>query len=1755
MRQDAILNYGNESKWPKDVKSDIAQQQRQEKAKPVEEVNLTGLNPDHQRMLDIERGNTDVPVDLVGEKDLKGEDPFTKKMYDTLQRSIATIDRKNNRIVVNPKNLSEWLDQIPMNQRQQALRSLIGEERIHLATDDSAAGTYWKTLTGIEQAIVKRRYGNVSGMNDILWGHEALRFRMQQLSRMTPREIAEAAGTEKWTVKGLTVLETAIRGIRSALGTKASAESKAILDRIQTNLDLAKQVSGGATPGAIDKNVQDRAEKEAQELEKHARMYIESGDTESGNELLARAQELRSKTSEQNFPAAFPKQDYSPEDLKRYNELKERQKALLGSGRTLFDDPQMWKDFEALRNKYGGMPPKQLDQEHFPAARPKKRQESIFQDKFILPGMETQKPAGEQMAVPVPGTEAPPVPPEQRVSAEASGALPRLSGREIEARGTTWVRDSIQNALRATQEGKHPAPPKFKDFVDHMKRQEPKLQPGNLYEMWQKSVAGFLDTSSGSELSDLSKSIFGRESMFGRSKITDKPAPGFKLEDIPDRTAAEKYQDERRAARTQQFREKTIGALYKKLVQPQLREEALSAGRKTVTPSEVRYGGGDKSNAYQDIDAKAQTDPHLGDMLVDESRRSKDDPASLTKRLTVLQDKRTGAIEMVSTYKHPSQGVVMRDPLSPRGESSPLSSILNRYRVINSVLLDEPVKSFRQSYSSLGDYNERFGNEARQNYTQETSYDPQHVPISEFMEATEGRVEGGEGGMFQGPHRELVEEFSGGEFERGETTPLTDAEASAIGDHILAEGDPKTPGDVEESLKTLAESGSRQAVSGIAKLGRAMGEEYPFATGDELMGHLASRIFEAHKSSNNIEDFQKKLGAAIPEKEAEAPKSQGRMITTMRSRAPTSTSQEMPPGEFPMAAPKDYYREQAKKTDDDLYALIGNHQADIEDAFPQVAELAKKYEKDIPSSEVEKVYHKLDEEFTLGSSNIKLTPNGQKLFNEAAAIHSENDRLYDDLKKLDPDLLRQYWPRMARDVNSIFQRIARGVKRGVTEGTLLSRSAWFTKRRVIKALVDDQGNRQVAVITPEGKMIAYNKGKPTDLGEFAYSDVAKRQDLMDKELKPIHDELSELFKERSILTKTSAREATATRRIKNIDKRMGDLWTDAQNVEANYPPAALDDKVWVDKSGKQWKLADATTGEIESNMDVRFYHEPFSILMAENLKLKNMLRAAQWLEDFKKSPGFQKIARPADDRNLPPDWKRTEVPQLRGYVFEPHLADVLDQFHERAKAKDPNAFTAMNRVLQNAVFYDNPFLHSPNLLGWWGLTRGAMAWVNPLAYPRMVRSFSMALNDVVNKTTDYSNYLRSGTPLQYMGMRKFSDNVMKLLHDQLDQDKSLQKKVANLVGYANPLHLWSAVSHAATAGLHDVLAVQLIHEMQLRDPKLKPADAMRKVFKTFPDHRIPARVLDSRVLSKIVSSPNAIWFGAYHFSEGKAFINIAKGLASGKEMSRSEALDKIGALALMAYVAYPILNEILQKVTGRKDLSFRPAGPMTWPSAVSDVVTGKRTIPQVTPSFLTPAAATAGVISLLYNINLGNRGTPIYNPKEGPVKAAENVGKFMGTQFNQGQVYKDISSGKYDWDQIFENLMGVRKDYSKEPQNQIYGWAYDWAKKTNKEKLLRQFNQRAMETYPPSKYGPLKSFLASGKDDKARSEIQKLMQSGTTAAQLERELRPTTHPLSGLKEYETQFVDSLTPQQRAVYDEEMSNREKIYRDYLRLSGR
>lgn len=62
----------------------------------------------------------------------------------------------------------------------------------------------------------------------------------------------------------------------------------------------------------------------------------------------------------------FESFDYSPEDLARYQQLRAQQQELTSQGRIVVNNeisPEWqanWAEYEKLRNKYNGMPPKQL---------------------------------------------------------------------------------------------------------------------------------------------------------------------------------------------------------------------------------------------------------------------------------------------------------------------------------------------------------------------------------------------------------------------------------------------------------------------------------------------------------------------------------------------------------------------------------------------------------------------------------------------------------------------------------------------------------------------------------------------------------------------------------------------------------------------------------------------------------------------------------------------------------------------------------------------------------------------------------------------------------------------------------------------------------------------------------------------------------------------------------------------------------------------------------------------------------------------------------------------------------------------------------------------------------------------------------------------------------------------------------------------------------------------------------------------------
>lgn len=165
---------------------------------------------------------------------------------------VSKIDSTTGEVILNSKMTDRWLSRVPDKERPAAIKSLLAEEQIHLGVrqmpeGDALATQYWNTLTAAEKKIAERIYTGEwkrpEGVSEQQMAHDALRFRLQQLARMTPREVAEAVGRERWTVQSLDTVGRSIQKLRETIGTKAGKEGSALLDRLADNFEQAQAAS------------------------------------------------------------------------------------------------------------------------------------------------------------------------------------------------------------------------------------------------------------------------------------------------------------------------------------------------------------------------------------------------------------------------------------------------------------------------------------------------------------------------------------------------------------------------------------------------------------------------------------------------------------------------------------------------------------------------------------------------------------------------------------------------------------------------------------------------------------------------------------------------------------------------------------------------------------------------------------------------------------------------------------------------------------------------------------------------------------------------------------------------------------------------------------------------------------------------------------------------------------------------------------------------------------------------------------------------------------------------------------------------------------------------------------------------------------------------------------------------------------------------------------------------------------------------
>ena len=507
---------------------------------------------------------------------------------------------------------------------------------------------------------------------------------------------------------------------------------------------------------------------------------------------------------------------------------------------------------------------------------------------------------------------------------------------------------------------------------------------------------------------------------------------------------------------------------------------------------------------------------------------------------------------------------------------------------------------------------------------------------------------------------------------------------------------------------------------------------------------------------------------------------------------------------------------------------------------------------------------------------------------------------------------------------------------------------------------------------------------------------------------------------------------TAT--LKRLNKRLAGLEADRSAILDQVPTEHLADEIWKDKNGQEWKITQATTKEIEAQTDIEYYHNALGSAIINWLAVEKQARAVRFLDKLKSSPDFPTIAVPIAETNSAPEgWKTTQLAQMRSYYFEPHTAEVLDWYNDRLKAGDPGVFSHINDFLVSSIFF-NPLLHVPNIANHWFVEKGLSGWLDPRNKVSQFKAGLKAIDAVMHQNDDFLKALDAGGALksQQFETRKFAETFLDKMQKELEGDPTVGQRIANSLGYANPLKWLEAMKNLSsriTWYSNDIAFLQSAYEKTAHGMDLETA--LRETAKHIPDYRLPTRIFDSKGLESFLANKNLVMFMNYHYGAVKSYGETIKSVlgidGQGKGMGSEEpsgtdyshenekgepvnaagrtreqeqmhGLDILAALGFVTFVLYPLMDQFLKKATGDKNAQVRRAGASTVPYNLIQVAQGEKSPWDAIQSTVTPGVTAKLSLELAMNRDL-RTGKQIYSwpPVDAKTEVQQAGEKLVGS--------------------------------------------------------------------------------------------------------------------------------------------------------------
>jgi hypothetical protein len=418
--------------------------------------------------------------------------------------------------------------------------------------------------------------------------------------------------------------------------------------------------------------------------------------------------------------------------------------------------------------------------------------------------------------------------------------------------------------------------------------------------------------------------------------------------------------------------------------------------------------------------------------------------------------------------------------------------------------------------------------------------------------------------------------------------------------------------------------------------------------------------------------------------------------------------------------------------------------------------------------------------------------------------------------------------------------------------------------------------------------------------------------------------------------------------------------------------------------GKTFTARPATTAEIESNVLGAEYHKNALVNTVDNVvrlrqTKRNIDTLGAALTDLKGrgqavQESFHRPYMPPGSNSERPWMVETRtgkkapegfvelphIPQLRGWKFEPRVAEVLKDYKPGPGEHLDTVLSKVNRALTGTLFW-NPAPHMWNVANHWAVARG-FDWMTPGGYKSLATNGARALQAVLTQNEDYRTMLREGSGLLYgdTETRNFYDLMLKKGVEEVSRDPATmsalmksfdlkgimpQKVVASIYKAANKT-LWAA---------NDVLMLQ--RQFELMDKGMPLREAIREAERDIPNYRIPSRVMGSRAVSQALRNPNMFLFGRYRYGLVKAWGNMFRDMYKGSPEERGEAAGKFLAAAILTGAAYPLADKAIQKVTGNDEAKLRRGGGFSPLSAGVELEKGQRGWASFISSLVSPAPA------------------------------------------------------------------------------------------------------------------------------------------------------------------------------------------------------